>query len=123
MDTRLVLHPWNTGFTLHEHREDPSVGRALGGLYLIEIDVSDQEKMCEKENCKPRWASADLLCGNFAQTFHAVGLDGGPSAPSGSPGKFGPETAQENGQMLDDYRRLLAEGPGLQCAQLQGYSR
>ena len=118
MGLRPIVHIrtyWNTGVFLREHMEDPAVVEALRGFYLIEIDF---DQTCLERDCPSVWGS-EGLCGSWAQTFHAVGLDGKPATPSASPGKFGPQTAEENAAMLDDYRALLDRAERDVCHPLQ----
>lgn len=106
MGLRPIVHVrtyWNTGLYLREHMLDPAVVEALRGFYLLEIDW---DQACLERECPGVWGSLEF-CGSWAQALHAVGPDGKPALPSASPGKFGPETAEENAAMLDDYRDLL----------------
>lgn len=101
-----IATPWNSGRTLAKYSEDAEVVNALEGLYLIEIDYAD---ICLEGACG-RWAT-DVLCGTFAQTLYEVGRDGAPTDLSASPGKSGPETAKENGAMLEEFKALLMHPP------------
>lgn len=103
-----VVHiqtPWNFGGSLERNIDDPSVAAALEGIYLIEIAYDG--RCLDERTCKSAWASSDVLCFTYGQTFHAVGEQGERVGPAGSPSKNGPQDAQGNAAMIRDYRALL----------------
>lgn len=97
---------WNSGLRLAPLIDDPLVVAAREGLYLVEISYND---VCLAGGCG-RWAT-DVLCGTFAQTLYEVGPNGAQTDLRASPGKYGPETAEENAAMLRAFKALLANPP------------